>query len=217
MKAIAFFFLCSLVERATAVLIIDEFTSGGVTLDTVNGEGRNSFVDSAFRNPSPDFNNLTRQLEATYSTRVAIDSETEAFTFLATGSGGNGMSNSAGYFDLFWTFDTPTNLLGANNSAFLINILDIGLMGPASVSFSVNQVSYRGSSSPIRTTTGPLLFSFEDFDEVDFSAVESIGLSTSRQGTGASLTLGSMSVVPEPSVAGLFGLAALFLLRRRRN
>lgn len=216
MKRFALFLLSSLAETATSALIIDDFSSGGITLDTVNGVGSASFIASEFRNPSPDFSNLTRRLEATYSTRLTVEPDTDSFTFQATGSRGNGLSNSAGYFELLWVFDSPVSLLGSGNTTFLIDVLSLDRLS-TSIFVAANGVRYRGPNLLRTSAPGPLQFDFSDFPEVDFSAIESIRISTLRQTSGSSLSIGSLTVIPEPSTAGFLGFAVLALLRRRRN
>ena len=214
MKTIALLFLCSLAETATSALIIDDFSRGGVTLDTVNGVGRDSRVEEFFPNPSPDFPNLTRSIEAEYSTQVQVDTSAESFNFNTRNPA---TSNGHGYFELFWTFDSPTNLLNANDSAFLISVLELNALGPSEPRLSVNNSQYRGPNELTTGNTGLLEFAFDDFEGVDFSAIESIRFSASRQPVGSNFVIGSISVIPEPSTAGLLGLAMFALLKRRRN
>lgn len=205
-----------------ALLIIDDFSRGPVSLDTRNGTGRTDLVTASFDNAGSSSSRYTRTLSATYSSALTLDDVAGTLAFEATGSMGTGSSNSAGYYDLFWQNAAPVNLLGQGGTGFVIDVVSVltvpGFSPMAQIRLNHEPSTPANSreSLSVNLVAGRNLISFDEFSDADLAAFRSIEISNFRQRNGTAITFDSISVVPEPGTITLL-LGAFLLTGRRRR
>lgn len=129
-------------------------------------------------------------------------------------------SNTLGYFTYRSTSEDPVNLLGNGENVLRLEFSDLVLL--QSISIRIDIGSETGSDSlqvylPEGTRDHAFLdIPLSEFQGVDFTRVETVGLMGARFASGTSFVLDSITTVPEPSFLPLAALGGLGMLRRRR-
>ncbi len=135
-------------------------------------------------------------------------------SWMATGS------NTLGYFTYRSDSEDPVDLMGNGENVLRLTFSDLTLL--QTISFQINIYSATGSDSlqvylaEGTRGTAVLDIPFSEFEGVDFSRIEGVGMSGGRFSSGTSFVLDSITTVPEPSLASLAVLGGLGMLRRRR-
>ena len=136
-------------------------------------------------------------------------------------------SDTMGTFTLRYGDAGTLNVVNPpTNYQFLrVDVESLGQSGAVGDSFALNvsAIDTSGASASQTTTVdaaaGEYFFAYSSFAGVDFTSLDALTFEFVSQNLGATLTLDEITreIVPEPTTAGLIGVAAMGLLARRRR
>ena len=121
------------------------------------------------------------------------------------------------------TLDLVSNANGPDYQFLRVDVAALGQSAGGDDTFNVSVTATDTDSSDVQTFTinavGDYFLPYAAFAGVDFTAVSSLNFDFASGNTGADLTLDEITreIVPEPTTAGLIGVAAMGLLARRRR
>jgi len=207
----------------THALVIDDFTQGA--LGPIQGTNTAQFGTTVVQtglNPALALGGTRSVFVGSLSLATAsIDTVKGRFHFTA--------NQNYGYFKLAWGSVAPlnVNLSAGGNNRFQFEFVDVF---PINVAFDLFSLRVKSDNTWFNYeigkdftaalnghTFGTLTVPFAKFAGANFTQVQAIELEVARAPSGLLLAIDSITTVPEPSMAGLLGIAASVGLLRRRS
>ena len=214
-----------LLPHGASALLIDDFENGGFSVtDTTPGGGpfqsdsqASLPTISVFGGARDESTGLVSGSQSSFSLTITGGADAATAT-VAPGSEGradlfyDGVAN--GFFSASGPLDTDLTAAGSLNR---IAIEVVAVSGSAFLSLGLSDTSSIAFASFPKevNSAGITEFLLSDWN-LDVTSIDAVGLAMVGLTNGESISIGSIRVVPEPSIALLLGFGlACFALRRR--